>query len=1620
MANLPPQRSDFTTDAEYQEAYDVWSYEVTQDINSGVLGGGANVTTDEEGKTVIGGVTFGYQLRYLDTAYGSSNIGDDFAQTIAGLPTNRTETWQGLREIDTLGPSTNPADFIWRQLNVDPADNPIASYLLIGNRNIDWDFTDGSLPNYTEDTGPLIDLENIAAGIIGLPGTPGIDGMNGMDGTSPTVEAIDGGATITDAAGTVVTILDGDSPTVVAIDGGIEITDADGDTVTIEDGTNGVDGDGLEVIYRTHTSLPATPDPSTGAPADWSFALPGTVPSGSRLYLSVGTRTNNTGNYTWSPAVVFSANTVSVTATADGVSVSDGVSSVEITNGSDGEGGAAGISPTVTATADGVLITAADGTAVEVVDGANGMDGDGLEVIYINAEDTPDTPDPSLEAPVGWSFTVPTVTEGNRLYISIGSRENNAGLYTWSPAVVFSANSVVVTSTADGASITDGTSTVEITNGTNGMDGNSPTVIKDGGTVTITDSEGDTVTIVDGTNGMDGDGLEVIYRPFGTVPATPAPSANVPTGWSFTVPPVPLGERLYISIGTRVNNVGNYTWSPAVVISATTVTVTETDGGAVLSDGTTSITITDGADGSKGDPGSTGATGHNAFFAYADNVTESAVTNFQETAVATSRFIGTFTGAARPANTLQYSWSEYVGSNGEAGLNGYSSAIVEVYKRQTAEPTDAPNTVGTYTIATATLVFGVSDTVSNGWTTTVPDGDLQLWERRAAAVTNGATDTIEANEWSSVIQAGSVGVDGMDGINAGPVFLYRRTTSSSTPTSPSATSSYNFSTGVLSPATNNGWTTTLPDEAGGRYLWATHATATDRATTTTIAASAWSTPQLLSTDGFTPIVEAFGGGVRITDAFGDSVDVLDGNDGEDGDGLEVIYRTAASTPSTPSASSGAPGGWSFTVPSVPAGQRLYISIGTRENNTGNYTWSPAVVFSANSVTVTNTSNGASISDGVNTVAINDGTNGTDGTDGTDGADGSNATVSKSGDVVTVTDGAGNSVTVTDGDDGMDGDGLEVIYRNATFLPATPSASSSAPMNWSFTYTAATGNNRTYASIGKRTNNVGNYTWSPAIPFDAKDGADGEDGEDGDDGRPGIGFAVVDRPGAAPSTSTVPPSDAEFATAIGVPGATPRNKDVIIVQYSNGRVAFRHNGSVWNEITGGFIDGNIIAADYIYGGAINFNQAIGGSVEARFVDVNERLNIDDNGAGISIDAASNNDMSQIFLGLDANGVPDFTAVVEDNSGNLQGQLLDNDGFRLIEPTFLRAVSPGTVVSNNYTSTQSITLHAGSAYIIRFTGGGGGGGGGGDDNYAYGMFGQGAGRTNTLSYANNSTTGTNQSATSAGGTVISISGTASNNGTFTAAGGTGGRGGAAGRYAHSEAMAGTDGGSSFFGEGGSGSSNGGSGQGDADDAINRGSGGGGGSGSYNTSYGGSNPGWGGGGEGGFAGQEQEITIDLTETNSNATLTITQIGLGGAGAPRDGGSRQAGAGGDGANGGVNVSRVLSGYTAHSLAEALGQADTTIGYNQTWATSTTGAPQNTWTENNTGRPIQVQLSQGVAGGGTSFFQVATSAAGANSVTISEKKDDNVRELMAAAIIPPGFFWRQTNHGSYNVSILS
>lgn len=183
---------------------------------------------------------------------------------------------------------------------------------------------------------------------------------------------------------------------------------------------------------------------------------------------------------------------------------------------------------------------------------------------------------------------------------------------------------------------------------------------------------------------------------------------------------------------------------------------------------------------------------------------------------------------------------------GVGGATGTSTVIVYAYKRSATEPTDNP---GAYTYTFATNAISPA-AFANGWTRTIPAGTDPLYVVASTPSGSAPTDDVTAAEWSAPVLLVKDGAAGANGLQAATVFIYTRTTTSTAPTiAAGSTSTYDFASGALTGAPS-GWTTAIPAESAGPYLWVAQATAaaTAPATTDTIASSEFaSSIRLLST-----------------------------------------------------------------------------------------------------------------------------------------------------------------------------------------------------------------------------------------------------------------------------------------------------------------------------------------------------------------------------------------------------------------------------------------------------------------------------------------------------------------------------------------------------------------------------------------------------------------------------------------------------------------------------------------------------------------------------------------------------------------------------------------------------
>lgn len=275
--------------------------------------------------------------------------------------------------------------------------------------------------------------------------------------------------------------------------------------------------------------------------------------------------------------------------------------------------------------------------------------------------------------------------------------------------------------------------------------------------------------------------------------------------------------------------------------------------------------------------------------------------------------------------------------------------------------------------------------------TTKPTG---TWQSNVPTVAQGKylwTQTIvnysdgNSTESYSVSYRGIDGSNGVNGMNAATIYLYQRATS--TPSKPSNTLTYTFSTTTITGTLNNGWSTAIP--TGTDAVYVTVASVSSKNDTATIATSAWSAPVVLAQNGKT------------------------GSDGKAGLNVATIYlyQRNTSKPSKPSASvtytfstgvaSGLNSGWSQKIPDGT--NPLYVTLATASSNTATDTilsseWSDVVVMAQNGedgqdgispkVTLSKSGDTTTISivdaTGTHTQTVKDGTNGTPGAAGKDG------------------------------------------------------------------------------------------------------------------------------------------------------------------------------------------------------------------------------------------------------------------------------------------------------------------------------------------------------------------------------------------------------------------------------------------------------------------------------------------------------------------------------------------------------------------------------------------------------------------------------------------------------------
>jgi hypothetical protein len=206
-------------------------------------------------------------------------------------------------------------------------------------------------------------------------------------------------------------------------------------------------------------------------------------------------------------------------------------------------------------------------------------------------------------------------------------------------------------------------------------------------------------------------------------------------------------------------------------------------------------------------------------------------------------------GATGTDSTLTWSAPTVLAQDGTNGVPGANNAVVSLYRKSTSGTTSPASFTGTatYTFSTG-AVTGLS---FNSWSVTPPSLSLgeYLWVRQAVASSSTPTDTILIEEWSTAVVASYAGENGINGLNSRALFLYRKNTSTTAPTSFTGTATYDFSTDALTGLTLNSWTRTAPSLGKGEYLWVRQAVASSNTNTDTIPIAEWSASAIVGIGG---------------------------------------------------------------------------------------------------------------------------------------------------------------------------------------------------------------------------------------------------------------------------------------------------------------------------------------------------------------------------------------------------------------------------------------------------------------------------------------------------------------------------------------------------------------------------------------------------------------------------------------------------------------------------------------------------------------------------------------------------------------------------------------------------
>lgn len=482
------------------------------------------------------------------------------------------------------------------------------------------------------------------------------------------------------------------------------------------------------------------------------------------------------------------------------------------------------------------------------------------------------------------------------------------------------------------------------------------TAIGTGETDTISPSEWSTITelVSDGKNGADGkDGEAGIGIKTTTIEyAVSDNGVQFPqSGWQADIPEVGQGKFLWTRTTIEyTNNTSSVSYSVSK----------------------------NGVNGADGSPGADGVGIKQTTISYvvSDSGTDIPQTGWKDTIDATGsgQYLWTRTVIEYTDDTSSTSYSVsrngtngIDGVDGKDGTDGRNSAVVYLYKRANSATIDWTNDL-IYNFDTKSIT-----NVPKGWYEEIPSGTAPIFVTAATASSNTSNDSIPSSEWATPVilaqngqngQDGAPGADGTNGLNTASIFLYKRASTDTGLTKPTANLTYTFATGELS-GNLAGWSRTIP-ASDGNPCFSIQATAVSSEATDTILPSEWSSIVKLVEDGAP--------GQNGTDG-------KDGTDGTNGVNTAIVYlyKRSATTATinwtttltynfTTKKLTTIPAGWSSIIPSGT--DPLYVTAATAASaeNTDTITpdeWATPVILAQNGQDGTDGTDGVSITAVVN-------------------------------------------------------------------------------------------------------------------------------------------------------------------------------------------------------------------------------------------------------------------------------------------------------------------------------------------------------------------------------------------------------------------------------------------------------------------------------------------------------------------------------------------------------------------------------------------------------------------------------------------------------------------------------